>query len=80
MTLFVNEIVTPPALLPVTVDAAQDTLARAVVDELERMVLWRAIVSQERRIRIDPCRRSLRLSPCHLSCLSQNGLLRMTLL
>ena len=53
MTLFVNEIVTPPALLPVTVDAAQDTLARAVVDELERMVLWRAIVSQERRIRID---------------------------
>ena len=53
MTLFATEIVTPPAHLPVTVAAAQTDLARAVVDECERAVLWRAIVAQERRIVID---------------------------
>ena len=53
MTLFVSEIVTPPEHLPVTVAAAQTDLARAVTDECERAVLWRAIVAQERRIVID---------------------------
>ena len=53
MNLFVNEIVTPPAHLPVTVDSAQDALARAVTEELERSYLWRAIVRQERKIVID---------------------------
>ena len=51
MNLFVSEIVTPPARLPITV--SDTTISRAVVEELERVVLWRAIVSQERRIRID---------------------------
>ena len=53
MNFFQSEIVTPPEHLPVTVSADQEVLARAVVDELERGVLWRAIVSQRRRIRID---------------------------
>ena len=53
MNLFVSEIVTPPALLPVTVTAAAQALAAAVVEEIERAYLWRAIVSQERRIVID---------------------------
>ena len=53
MNLFVNEIVTPPALLPITVAAADQALAAAVVEEIERGVLWRAIVRQERRIVID---------------------------
>ena len=53
MSLFVSEIVTPPAGLPIAVDTAQDDLARAVVEEIERGILWRAIVSQERRIVID---------------------------
>ena len=47
------EVVTPPTHLPVDVDDAQAALARAVVDECERGVLWRAIVSQERRIVLD---------------------------
>ena len=51
MNLFVSEIVTPPALLPITV--SDTALARAVTEEIERGVLWRAIVSQERRIVID---------------------------
>ena len=53
MNLFVDEIVTPPARLPITVDASKETLARAVVEELERAYLWRAIVSQTRRIIVD---------------------------
>ena len=53
MNLFVSEIVTPPALLPITVAAADKALAAAVVEEIERGVLWRAIVRQERRILID---------------------------
>ena len=64
MTLFVSEIVTPPALLPITVDAADKTLAAAVVDEIERVVLWRAIVRQERRTVIDgPLPARLELEP-----------------
>ena len=53
MTFFASEIVTAPARLPITVDSAQADLAAAVVEEIERAVLWRAIVSQERRILID---------------------------
>ena len=53
MNLFVSEIVTPPTALPVTVAAADQELAYAVVEEIERGFLWRAIVRQERRILID---------------------------
>ena len=53
MTLFVSEIVTAPTALPITVDAADKALAAAVVEEIERGVLWRAIVRQERKIVID---------------------------
>ena len=48
-----TEIVTPPEHLPVTVAAADQALAAAVVEEIERGVLWRAIVRQERRIVLD---------------------------
>ena len=51
MTLFVNEIVTPAAHLPIT--ATDPALGAAVVEEIERTVLWRAIVRQTRRIVID---------------------------
>ena len=51
MNLFVSEIVTPPARLPITVP--DTTLARGVVEEIERTMLWRAIVRQERKIVID---------------------------
>ena len=51
MNLFMTEVVTPPDHLPVT--AADPDLAAAVVDEVERTVLWRALVRQERRIVID---------------------------
>ena len=51
MSFFVTEIVTPPAHLPIT--ASNTDLAAAVVEEIERTLLWRAIVSQERRIVID---------------------------
>ena len=51
MTFFSAEIVTAPARLPIT--ATDEALAAAVVEEIERGVLWRAIVSQKRRIVID---------------------------
>ena len=51
MTYFVTEVVTAPARLPIAADDA--ALARAVVEEIERTVLWRAIVRQVRRITID---------------------------
>ena len=53
MSLFLTEIVTPPAHLPVTVAAADQELGRAVVEELEQVHLWRAVVAQERRIRVN---------------------------
>ena len=49
MTSF--EVVTPPSHLPIT--ATDAALARAVVEEIERAVLWRACVRQERRITLD---------------------------
>ena len=53
MNLFFNELVTPPSSLPVEVDAADRALAAGVVEELERVFLWRAIVRQKRRVIID---------------------------
>ena len=53
MSLFLSEIVTAPAHLPVTVAAADQALGAAVTEELERVVLWRGIVSQTRRITVD---------------------------
>ena len=64
MTFFVSEIVTAPARLPITVAAAQADLAAAVVEEIERAVLWRGIVLQTRRILIDgPLPPRLELEP-----------------
>ena len=51
MNFFASEVVTPPAHLPIT--ASDTDLAAAVVEEIERGVLWRACVSQERRVLID---------------------------
>ena len=51
MNLFVSEIVTPAAHLPIT--ATDEALARAVTEEIERTVLWRAVVSQGRRILVN---------------------------
>ena len=51
MSLFMSEIVTPAAHLPIK--TTDEPLAAAVVEEIERTILWRAIVSQERRILID---------------------------
>ena len=42
MNLFMTEVVTPPEHLPIT--ASDTELAAAVVDEIERTVLWRAVV------------------------------------
>ena len=61
MNLFVTEIVTPPEHLPVTVADAQ--LAAAVVEEIERTVLWRAIVAQTRRIIVDYLPPRIELEP-----------------
>ena len=51
MSLFMDQVVTPPASLPLI--AADIALVAAVVSEIERSVLWRAIVHQTRRILID---------------------------
>ena len=51
MNLFMTEIVTPPEHLPIT--ASDTDLAAAVTEEIERTVLWRSVVLQERRILID---------------------------
>ena len=64
MNLFVSEIVTPATHLPITVAAAQESLAAAVVEEIERTILQRAIVRQERRVVIDgPLASRLELEP-----------------
>ena len=73
---FASEIVTPPTSLPVTVSEAQgyaradsddtifERLIAAVTLETERSVLWRAIVSQRRRLVVDaPLARELTLEP-----------------
>ena len=48
-----SEIITPPAHLPVTAAGADMALAAAVVEEIERVHLWRGIVRQTRRITLD---------------------------
>ena len=48
-----SEIITPPSALPVTVAAADMTLAAAVVEEIERVHLYRGVVAQARRITLD---------------------------
>ena len=53
MSFFSYEIVTPPAHLPITVSDAQADLAAAVTEEIERTVLWRAVVVQQRKIIVD---------------------------
>ena len=59
-----SEIITPPAHLPVTVAAADMALAAAVVEEIERVHLWRGIVRQTRRITLDgPLPPKLNLEP-----------------
>ena len=64
MSFFAYEVVSPPAHLPVTVAAADQALAEAVVSECERTILWRAIVQQTRRIVIDgPLPPKLELEP-----------------
>ena len=64
MNFFVSEIVTPPASLPITVADADKALAAAVVEECERVILWRAIVRQERKILISgPLPPLLKLEP-----------------
>ena len=51
MSLSSAEVVTPPASLPIR--TTDTNLAAAVVDEIERTILWRAVVSQTRKITID---------------------------
>ena len=51
MIFFVSEIVAPASHLPIT--ASDTALAAAVTEEIERGVLWRAIVRQTRRIVVD---------------------------
>ena len=64
MNLFVSEIVTPPATLPIAVADADQALAAAVTEEIERVHLWRAIVRQTRRVIIDgPLPPRLELEP-----------------
>lgn len=53
MSLFVNQIITAPEHLPVTVAAADEALTAGIVEELERSILFRGIVHQTRRILID---------------------------
>ena len=51
MSFFPSEVVTAPAHLPVA--ASDAALAAAVTEEIERTILWRGIVRQERKITID---------------------------
>ena len=64
MTFFTPEIITAPTALPIDVDDDQAALAAAVVDELERTILWRGIVHQTRMIIVDgPLDRLLEIEP-----------------
>ena len=53
MNLFISEVITAPTLLPITVKEAGIAAAVVEEEEIERTILWRAIVRQERRILID---------------------------
>ena len=50
---YFGEVITKPTALPITVSDAQADLAAAVTEEIERTVLWRAIVAQQRKITVD---------------------------
>ena len=64
MNLFGAQIITPPQSLPITTTTKQAGIAAAVVEEVERIHLWRAVVRQERRILIDgPLDHRLDLEP-----------------
>ena len=67
MNLFVSEIITAPAHLPVEVAAADQALAAAVTEEVERCILWRAVVAQERKIIVDgPLPHRIEIEPCRV--------------
>ena len=53
MNLFMSEVVVPPEHLPIIISDAQKALTRAVVEEVERCILWRAVVVQQRKIIVD---------------------------
>ena len=53
MNLFFSELVTPPDHLPVEVADADQALAKAIVEQIERSILNRAVVLQTRRITMD---------------------------
>ena len=53
MMTYFGEVVTAPTALPISVAAADELLALAVIEELERGVLWRGIVAQTRRVVFD---------------------------
>ena len=53
MMTYFGEVYTAPTALPITVAAADQALAAAVTEEIERTILWRAIVRQTRRITVD---------------------------
>ena len=53
MMTYFGEVYTAPTALPITVAAADQALAAAVTEEIERTILWRAIVAQRRRITVD---------------------------
>ena len=53
MNSFFDELVTAPANLPIEVEDEDQALAAAIVEEVERAILWRAVVSQTRKITLD---------------------------
>ena len=63
MINYFGEVVTAPTALPITVAAADQALAAAVVEEVERTILWRAVVSQTRRILVDGVLPILEIEP-----------------
>ena len=72
MNLFVTEVVTPPEHLPVEVAAADQALAAAVVEEIERVVLWRGLVRQTRRITVDgPLAAQIELEPATITSITR---------
>ena len=61
MNFFPSGVVTAPAHLPVA--ASDAALAAAVTEEVERTILWRAIVRQERKVVIDGVLPILEIEP-----------------
>ena len=61
MNYFMSEVTTPPSSLPIA--ATDEALAAAVTEEIERAILWRAVVLQTRKIVIDGTLPILELEP-----------------